>query len=288
MKLEPISTLAESLSFGELLYTEAHWRRVIGNLFDTLLESGLLRGPSIVQQIPCELCDQPGHLAFVHYDPSENGYLVTCVVAGSVHLAVEDVELWSFTSNALIAIICDVAGIENRAPGHRTTDDLIPLGTANLGMTAYGIYLLPKADDPETLNEFLRRNRTGFGIDPSIVLCAHKPLILPEDMGVHSIVEVGDLLVHEAGAFRFRTKLLRQALNLGRTGNKTAPVLNATVSAFLRYLRDHNALPSGEKKLRNAFEEYGPDDMSTPGRSTLFKAKRMALDKHAQNPKSTN
>lgn len=286
MNREATSILAESLDSGELLYTEANWRRLIGDLFDTFLKSGLFAGPSIVKQMPCYLCDQPGHFAFVNYDENTNSYQVTCLLAGSVHLTHDEVELWSFTSDSMITIICDAAAIERRAPGHRITDDLIPLGTAKLGVTAYGVYLLPKADDPETLNKFLRRNRTGFGLEPSIVLCAQKPRILPEDMGVHSVVAIDELLKYEADAFRFRTNVLRQALGLSQSGRKSAPVLKATISAFLRYLKEERSLPTGERKLRNVFDKYGPQDMSAPGRSTLFEAKRLATEIYAQNPNS--
>lgn len=281
-----MGVLAESLNSGELLYTEAEWRRRIGDMFDILLESDYLHGPSIVEQLPCELCDQPGHRAFVRYDEGSSTYQITCLVAGSVRTTQAEVELYSFTSDALIALICEAAGIVRRASVHRASDDLIPLGAAELGKTAYGVYILPSADLPETLNKFVRRNRAGFGIEPSIVLCAQKPQILPEDIGVHSVVEVGELLIYEADAFRFRTKVLRQALGLSQSGRKSAPVLKAAISSFLRYLKEEKALPTGEQNLRNVFEKYGPQEMSAPGRSTLFEAKRLAKEMYERNPNS--
>lgn len=283
---DELGVLAGSLNSRELLYTEAEWRRRIGDLFDILLENDYLHGPSIVEHLPCELCDQPGHRAFVRYEEGSHRYMITCLVAGSVRVTKAKVELYAFTSDALIALICDAAGIVRRAPVHRASDDLIPLGAAELGKTAYGVYVLPSADLPETLNKFVRRNRAGFGREPSIVLCAQKPQMLPEDIGVHSVVEVGELLIYEGDRFRFRTKVLRQALRLSQSGRKSAPVLKAAISSFLRYLKEEKSLPTGEQNLRNVFKKYGPQDMSAPGRSTLFEAKRLAKKMYEQNPNS--
>ncbi len=282
-----MSLLAESLDRGELVFTEAHWRNLIGELFDELREDGLIDGPSVAEHIPCDLCDQPGHPAFVHFDQSSNSYLVTCLVAGSVKRTTCEVEVWGFRPEALLTMIRRAAGIETRTAKHRISEDLVPVGTGNLGQTTYGVYVLIGAENPTTFNEFLRRNRAGFGTKPSIVLCAHKPQVLPEDVGVHSVVPIRDILFYSAGAFRFRTKLLRQALKLSRSGKKAAPVLEATVSAFLRYLEDHDTLPQGRENLREVFEEYGPKDMSPPRRSTLFKAKQLINEGSAQSPKSS-
>lgn len=277
MTLEPIDFLGACVERGDFCATEAQWRSQIGNLFDVLLKNDLLQGPSWQEEMLCTFCDQPGHSAFVRYDDDEQQYLVYCVARGGTYLHPSDVELWSFRVDSFLAGIGGILGIEKMDGRIRRSGGLVRLGTGKLGRTTFGVYLLSGLADPATFNDFLSRNRTGFGPVPSIVLSAAVPTLAVEDIGKHPLVKFGDILNFEQDGFTLKDAGLRHALGLKRAGKKRAPALESAVQVFSLMIKDGDKLPPGYPNLKKAFERSGPKDMATPGRSTLFKARKMAL-----------
>ena len=274
MTSEPIEFLARCLEQDEFATTESNWRFRIGYLFDTLRRLDLMSGPHVSEKLPCTLCDQPGHSAFVTYDQGEGLYQAYCVVMGITHLESADVEVWSFERSDLLSAIANSLGVSRETRQRALSADLTFLGLGELGQTSFGVYALRGTTEPSTFNKFLERNRKGFGPSPSIVLCADYPTIMVGDAGKNSLVRLHDIFDFDESGFIVNAEQLRMAIGLQRSRKKKAPKLKAAEGAFEAMLDAGQPLPETYEELRTAFNTFAPSDISTPGRTTLFNARR--------------